>query len=141
MTEGKKSPRDIADYEVGFGRPPVQHQFVKGRSGNPRGRPKAKPPTVGVTSLLELADKVASRKITMNIDGKAHQMSVLEAILMKTQQMALAGKQDAVRTLIALHTKFEPHRKPGPEQNMMDLSRMDANEASKAYIRFMSQKW
>jgi hypothetical protein len=28
------------DYEVGYGKPPKASQFVKGRSGNPRGRPK-----------------------------------------------------------------------------------------------------
>ncbi len=27
------------DEEVGFGRPPKQHQFKPGQSGNPRGRP------------------------------------------------------------------------------------------------------
>lgn len=28
------------DYDVGFGKPPKDTQFRKGRSGNPRGRPK-----------------------------------------------------------------------------------------------------
>lgn len=29
-----------SDYTVGYGRPPVHSRFVKGRSGNPAGRPK-----------------------------------------------------------------------------------------------------
>ncbi len=29
------------DYEVGYKKPPPQSRFRKGRSGNPKGRPKA----------------------------------------------------------------------------------------------------
>ena len=32
--------RKQRDYVVGYGRPPAEHRFQKGHSGNPRGRPK-----------------------------------------------------------------------------------------------------
>ena len=35
-----KQKQPSGDYEVGFGRPPVQSRFKPGASGNPRGRPK-----------------------------------------------------------------------------------------------------
>ena len=31
---------DDKPYEVGYGKPPRHTRFVKGRSGNPRGRPR-----------------------------------------------------------------------------------------------------
>ena len=37
MTKKRNTSRD---YEVGRGKPPKAHQFVKGRSGNPGGRKK-----------------------------------------------------------------------------------------------------
>ncbi len=30
----------MADYDIGYGKPPKETQFKKGRSGNPNGRPK-----------------------------------------------------------------------------------------------------
>ena len=32
-------PDDKDDYQVGYGKPPDHSRFVKGQSGNPRGRP------------------------------------------------------------------------------------------------------
>ena len=41
---------DKRDYEVGYGRPPKASQFKKGKSGNPRGRPKKDPSIADVIS-------------------------------------------------------------------------------------------
>jgi hypothetical protein len=53
-----------ADYEVGYGRPPKEHQFKKGESGNRRGRPK------GQTSFPALVAKALTEHVMIQEGGK-----------------------------------------------------------------------
>ena len=39
-TEDRKKDQLPVSYEVGYGKPPAQHRFQKGQSGNPAGRPR-----------------------------------------------------------------------------------------------------
>ena len=47
----------MSEEEKGYGKPPKKHQFKKGVSGNPRGRPKGK------SSLLSDLNKIVNQKI------------------------------------------------------------------------------
>ncbi|MBR1153973.1 DUF5681 domain-containing protein [Bradyrhizobium sp. JYMT SZCCT0428] len=71
--------------DVGYGKPPREHQFKPGKSGNPKGRPKgAKNPE---TILLELLQQ----QVGLNERGKARRITILEAIFRRIIEDGLKG--------------------------------------------------
>jgi Family of unknown function (DUF5681) len=69
------------DYRVGYGKPPSQHQFKKGKSGNPSGLRKVKrllkKPLLNPTKLLISELK---SPITIKENGKKKKVTKMEAI-------------------------------------------------------------
>ncbi|HEX7631527.1 MAG TPA: DUF5681 domain-containing protein, partial [Lacunisphaera sp.] len=84
------------DYEVGYGRPPREHQFKSGQSGNPRGRPK------GSKNLKTLARKVMNTKVTLRENGKTRTVSKAEAMLMAVFNRGLGGDASAARISLSV---------------------------------------
>jgi hypothetical protein len=138
MTRRPPAAGSSKNYEVGYGRPPIQHRFAKGTSGNPKGRPKTPKGSKRHNTLLESLERLANRKISLVLNGKRTTLSVMEAILVKTQQQALDGKQDAVRTLLGLQGKVDQWRREHPPLDSVgDFRDMDPNEASRVYMELM----
>ena len=79
------------DYEVGYGRPPREHQFKKGEpSRNPKGRPRgAKPAPDLVAALLQ--------PVTIRMQGKERKVSFPEAMIQVAKDKALKGDLRANR--------------------------------------------
>jgi hypothetical protein len=88
VAENKKMPTD--DYEVGKGKPPKAHQWAKGQSGNPRGRPKSKNSgSTDVAAILEAPVKV-------KVGGKECDMSTFEAGFRQLAKTAVGGNLPAI---------------------------------------------
>ena len=81
-------------YEVGYGHPPREHRFTKGKSGNPRGRPKKK------RSAAELVDKKLSQKMDVQINGQKASITVVEGIVHTLAQSAMKGSLRAAEMLL-----------------------------------------
>ncbi|ODS03463.1 hypothetical protein AUC71_09630 [Methyloceanibacter marginalis] len=83
----KTSPRNgetkKSDGTVGYGRPPKEHQFKPGQSGNPKGRPK------GSKNEATIWREVMSKQIPIREGDKARKVSVLEAMILKHVERAL----------------------------------------------------
>lgn len=81
--------RTKGDYRVGYGRPPKEHQFKPGRSGNPRGRPN------GAKSEDTIVRTVINRRVGLSLGGKARSVPLLEAVWTKIADDALKGNAKA----------------------------------------------
>jgi hypothetical protein len=83
---GQKERRPGDSYEVGFGKPPERTRFKKGRSGNPKGRPRKKP------DLYSELTKVLRENVTITVDGQQEKVTVQQALLRRLRDQALRGE-------------------------------------------------
>lgn len=90
---------DPDDYEVGYGKPPKHTRFKKGRSGNPKGRPK------GAKSISTLIEKALSKKITAIEAGQTVIMTKREAFSTGLVNRAIKGDHRAAEAILKLETR------------------------------------
>lgn len=84
---------DDDDYAVGYGKPPRQHRFKKGISGNPGGRPPKQQPANDLRSMLERVGneeiEVAGQKFTMHeVELRALQRKAAKGDVAASRQLA-----------------------------------------------------
>jgi Family of unknown function (DUF5681) len=102
---------------TGYGKPPKHTQFVKGRSGNPKGRPR------GSQNLATLLNKAMREKVKVTINGSARYVSKLQAILMQLTNKAASGDPRAIREVLYwsnLLAESQQDRLPAPEPSEAD---------------------
>ena len=110
---GRARPQEKRTY-VGYGCPPVEHQFKPGQSGNKRGRPK------GSKNEATILDELLSRKITINQNGTTRRISVLEGMLLKFAEDALRGNPKSAAFLLNRKQALESSEQPATAVLDMD---------------------
>lgn len=109
------SNKPDSDYDVGYKKPPSHTQFKKGRSGNPKGRPKS---ARGLKTDLR-AELITKMKIRMNgedVSGTKQQL-----MLRTLSARAASGDVQATRILIDLVMQVF-----GPEDHVTGPKRLSA---------------
>ena len=95
MKKATKPGPGTKPYDVGYGRPPVHSRYKKGRSGNPKGRPK------GAKSMKALLEEALSSSVTI-VENGAPKKTELRSIIFRTL-CAKAAKGDARSTAVVVN--------------------------------------
>ncbi len=103
----KKPLNGSAGDQVGYCQPPKQHQFKKGKSGNPKGRPK------GMPTLQDVMTKEAAKLIKVKQGDKIIHVPKAEALARRVFGLALEGDLAAARLVFQLTAASETSANTG----------------------------
>jgi len=102
-----------AQYEVGYAKPPAEHRFRKGQSGNPDGRPKgaANKPKIdtgyGQMPTSQYLREEAYRTVVLREGEKVIELPAIQAVFRAMGVSAMKGNRFAQRTMAELVTRLE----------------------------------
>jgi Family of unknown function (DUF5681) len=118
------------DYQVGYGKPPKETKFMKGRSGNPKGRPK------GSRNLASSFIEIGRERITVTEAGRTRTMTKADAVVYQLTNKAASGDPRARREYFQVHKMLQP---PEPSEEIApDLSDRD-KEVMKNFLKRMDR--
>ena len=101
MTSNKEQPEapSLDSYEVGYAKPPKHSQFQKGKSGNPKGRPK------GSKCAYTLAKEMFAKPVMVTVNGKPTKMPVIAALFARMLSAAMSGDLKAMKLALDTYAK------------------------------------
>lgn len=126
MAEG----HDERDYEVGYGKPPKDHQFKTGHQKS-RGKRRKKR-----QSLQEIVEEILFEPVGVIRKGKSVKVPTIKAMLLKQRAAALQGNERATAAMMAIAQKHLPQ---APEQEGEDEALNEAEQAVLSDVLAMKQ--
>ncbi len=128
--------------EVGYCKPPKHTQFVKGRSGNPKGRPK------GSQNFANILEKTGRERINVSENGRGRSVTKFEACALQLMNKGASGDLKAIRQVVglveAVQTNHDPlealiaemtkeSKRIGPPENSMQLDPESSEESAEDF--------
>ena len=124
---------DERDYSVGYGKPPRHTRFVKGQSGNARGRP---PGAKNIKTLLTKAlDEVV---VVVTKQGGRRKLSKREAIVAQLVNRSAKADFKAIQILLGMLRDVESDT--GPHSSDPTFTEADQQIIQRIQARFRSEK-
>src|SRR5271157_3422618 len=81
------------EYEVGYAKPPRHAGFQKGRSGNPKGRPK------GSKNFGTLVSEALDEKVSLTEDGRRRRITKRELVIKQLVNKSASADLRAIKQL------------------------------------------
>jgi hypothetical protein len=103
------SELSMADYEVGYGKPPRHSQFKKGVCANPRGRPRRSNAEIG-----EVVHSFLSAQAQYREKGRTRTTSRLELAIKRHVTAALNGDVGSAAMLLKMRAHAKTFGDTGP---------------------------
>ena len=105
--------KNPGSYEVGYGKPPREHQFPKGKSGNPAGSRGRKRGPSNFTAAMKTA---LLKKQAVIIDDKRRRMTRFEIMPEGLSGSAMQGDESAGKEVIRMASQIDKFDKQYPEE-------------------------
>ena len=94
------------EYDVGYGKPPGHTRFVKGQSGNPRGRPP------GAKNLSTLLSDALNETVVVTENGGRRKVSKRQAIITQLVNRSATADFRAIKILLDIMREIEGQNEP-----------------------------
>jgi hypothetical protein len=128
-----KSSKPPAQYDVGYGRPPVHSRFSPGQSGNPAGRQKGQP------TLNEMVMKEAARLVKIKRGDTVETITKFEAIIRRLFQLAMEGDIAAARLVLFALAQNAPDPSAGAAEDETANLALSATPNDKTLRRMLAR--
>jgi hypothetical protein len=91
----------LRDYEVGYGKPPIGRRFEKGKSGNPRGRPRRP------KDLASLLTRALDTPMVVIEEGTRRKLTKREIVIAQFVEKCVGADLRATKLLLDMLQKLE----------------------------------
>ena len=122
------------DYDVGFSKPPKHSQFQKGKSGNPKGRPrkKTKQHSDPGLDLIVSVHRELRKSVFVQENGKHREITKLDAFSAQLVAQSVNGKPSQQKMLLSLLT-LDRHEET-EQQTLEQLQSYDKDPVSYTHL-------
>ena len=131
------SDSDDDHYVVGYGKPPREHQFKKGASGNPKGGRGKKKKNVPSETTAQRLYRMSQKNVKVKIVGVAKSMTLEELTLYRMLERAASGDARHLKHVLPLLEEGRRRTKDAALPDNLDELAKDPHAAAAAYKRML----